>query len=307
MTAYYPRGGTAPALDQPYPGAPMSEVWRRFWKKGFTFTGRASRSEYWKFALVQLGVVLVIYFLLIAALVATNGSDAGGVMAVVLGVLIMLWLLATLVPSIALTIRRLHDANYPGTYYLFSFVPFVGSIIVLVMTIQESNPAGARFDEGATQVPYGYNPTPGWQVPPPQANPLEPSGYRPEAGYGQPPAPVAYGQPQAAFGQPPAAYGQSSAPYGQPPSYTQQFAPYAPPGSGVQPVSHANAQPAPYAQPVPPAQPGADAASSPSYAQPGSGAPSSPYAQSSGQYGYDQPPFSPPPTTDDSTRPEQPG
>ncbi|MGC3955292.1 MAG: DUF805 domain-containing protein [Propionicimonas sp.] len=210
MTANYDaRGIPVPALDQPYPGAPMGEVWRRFWKKGVTFTGRASRSEYWKFTLLQIGITIALYIAIIMALVASEASGSGSAAAagvgVVMGLLMLGWLLATVIPGIALTIRRLHDAGYPGTYYLFSFIPFIGSFILLILLAQDSNPTGARFDDRPAQVAYGYPiPSAGWAVPPAAPYPApEPFGYRPDTAYGQPP--TAYGQP-ARYATPPASY-----------------------------------------------------------------------------------------------------
>ncbi len=195
MTASYDARGFAVPLDQPYPGAPLGEVWRRFWRKGFTFTGRASRAEYWKFTLLQIGITFGLYSIILAGLIATDGSDAGAGIAIVLGLLILGWLLATVVPGIALAVRRLHDANYPGSYYLFSFIPLVGAFILLILLAQASHPAGARFDDRQVQPPYGHpGPAGGWPAQPASS---EPFGYRPDTVYGQP----------APYVQPPAQYG----------------------------------------------------------------------------------------------------
>jgi uncharacterized membrane protein YhaH (DUF805 family) len=70
-----------------------------------------------------------------------------------------LFFLAILVPSIAVTVRRLHDANLSGAFYFLGFVPSVGGIILLVLALLESRPEGARFDADAQ--PY--------QAPPPPA------------------------------------------------------------------------------------------------------------------------------------------
>lgn len=177
-----------PPLDRPYPGAPLGEVWRRFWKKGVTFSGRASRSEYWKFTLLQTGIMIGLYAGMLMALAVTDGSEAEAGFALFLVVVVLLWVLATLVPSLALCIRRLHDAGYSGACYLLSFIPFVGSLILVILLAQASSPSGARFDErpmaglgypGAVpspQPPYPapYEPStePAWSLP--QSAPVEP-------------------------------------------------------------------------------------------------------------------------------------
>ncbi|CAH0169814.1 MULTISPECIES: DUF805 domain-containing protein [unclassified Microbacterium] len=139
-----------PALNLPYYGAPIGAAVQRFFKKYATFTGRASRSEYWWWALVMflVGIVLVVLAL------ATGGptvdemgrtvgpSGLGLVFYVIYG----LWSLATIVPHLALTVRRLHDTNRSGFWIFIAFVPFVGGIILFVFMLLEQNPQGARFD-----------------------------------------------------------------------------------------------------------------------------------------------------------------
>ena len=58
----------------------------------------------------------------------------------------MLAFLAIAVPSIAVTVRRLHDAGFSGWLYLVNLVPYVGGLVILVLTILPSKPEGARFD-----------------------------------------------------------------------------------------------------------------------------------------------------------------
>lgn len=60
--------------------------------------------------------------------------------------LLPLFGLAIIVPSIAITVRRLHDPDRSGWWYFISCVPFVGGIILLVFTLMPSDPRGARFD-----------------------------------------------------------------------------------------------------------------------------------------------------------------
>jgi len=62
-------------------------------------------------------------------------------------ILLIAWGLATFIPSLALTVRRLHDGNFSGWLVLLALVPFLGALALLVMTILPSNPAGQRFDQ----------------------------------------------------------------------------------------------------------------------------------------------------------------
>jgi len=159
---------TEPALDRPYEGAPFGAAYRRFWKKGFTFTGRASRAEFWRAWVATSGVVVVLY--VISTIVSTAGlaaamnsgsyssySTASGVSGFLL-VVAVIYGLAIAIPSIAVTIRRLHDTNQSGAMYFVSFIPFIGGLILLFMLAQPARPEGSRFD--LASVGYAAPPTP---------------------------------------------------------------------------------------------------------------------------------------------------
>jgi uncharacterized membrane protein YhaH (DUF805 family) len=95
--------------------------------KNFSFNGRARRKEYWFFFLF----VVVIAFLLglLDSVVGTYSTEAE------LGLLGGLFILAILIQSIAVGVRRLHDTGKSGWWLLINFVPFVGPIIVLVLMV----------------------------------------------------------------------------------------------------------------------------------------------------------------------------
>lgn len=148
--------------SSPRPSVTMGQAVRLWLKNWKNFSGRASRSEYWwvVLALGILSTVLMIVFvgLMVAAAVTTSagsGSDAamGGFLLLAWGFMAVVGLV-TFIPSLSLGIRRLHDTNQSGWMYLLSFVPYVGGIILLVLTAQQSNPAGARFDD-PSQPLYG--------------------------------------------------------------------------------------------------------------------------------------------------------
>lgn len=95
--------------------------------------GRATRSEYWYFAL--WGVV--IYF---AGLMLTGVLTAVSEELAALGALAwMLMNLALIIPSITVTVRRLHDTNKSAHYLWFILLPFVGGIALLVFMLQPSD------------------------------------------------------------------------------------------------------------------------------------------------------------------------
>ena len=56
------------------------------------------------------------------------------------GIVGLVWALATIVPALAVLIRRLHDTDKSGWWVLIGLVPFVGGIVLLVFTLQDSTP-----------------------------------------------------------------------------------------------------------------------------------------------------------------------
>lgn len=90
-------------------------------KKYADFTGRATRPEYWWFAL----------FIVIGSLVTSAISQYLG----------YIFTLATLVPSFAAAARRLHDTNRTGWWQLIALVPVVGWIVLIVLLAQPGQSA----------------------------------------------------------------------------------------------------------------------------------------------------------------------
>lgn len=100
-------------------------------KKYTVFSGRAQRAEYWYFTLFS--ALVSIALILIDSVVGP--LTYGGV-----GLLHALYVLAVLLPTIAVTVRRLHDTARSGWWVLISFVPLVGMIVLLVFMIMDSEP-----------------------------------------------------------------------------------------------------------------------------------------------------------------------
>lgn len=59
--------------------------------------------------------------------------------------LVVLWWVATLVPLLAVSWRRLHDTGLSGAWYLVSFTPFIGGLVFFVLTLLDSEPGANRF------------------------------------------------------------------------------------------------------------------------------------------------------------------
>lgn len=94
------------------------EATKLFFIRYADFKGRSRRSEYW-WAGLGIGIL-------------------GAIVTGILGDLSFIWSLATLIPSLAICIRRLHDIGKSGWWYLIGLIPLVGSIILIVWFCQDS-------------------------------------------------------------------------------------------------------------------------------------------------------------------------
>ena len=104
------------------------------------FKGRANRSEFWLFALVNVAISIV-YQILVSVLAGSTAATL--IVSIIFGVIA----LAILVPGLALSVRRMHDIGKGGGWIFISFVPIIGSIWFLVLCIKEGEPAANRFGE----------------------------------------------------------------------------------------------------------------------------------------------------------------
>ncbi|MFI2563434.1 DUF805 domain-containing protein [Paenarthrobacter sp. NPDC018779] len=141
-----------PPLWAPYYGATFGAAIRRFFTKYAVFNGRASRSEYWwsVLALTITDFLVLIIASLLSALgstVSEYGTSTPGPGGIVGLILMFAYYAAIIVPSIALTVRRLHDGNLSGFMILLGLIPGFGGIIILVFSLLSPNPAGQRFDQ----------------------------------------------------------------------------------------------------------------------------------------------------------------
>ena len=66
-----------------------------------------------------------------------------------------LFSLAVLIPSIAVSVRRLHDIDRTGWWVLIGLVPLVGQIVLLVFHVLDSTPGPNRFGPNPKSTEYG--------------------------------------------------------------------------------------------------------------------------------------------------------
>lgn len=95
------------------------------------FEGRAQRKEYWMFILINMIISIILSAI---QRMADIGTIISG-----------LYSLAVLLPTIAVTARRLHDTGRSGWMQLLGLIPLVGWIIVLVFVCQDSQLGENRY------------------------------------------------------------------------------------------------------------------------------------------------------------------
>ena len=101
-----------------------------FNKKYADFGGRARRTEYWMFMLFHLLIIFFLFFL--------SGVLSEFQLEFISLILLGIYVLASFIPALAITIRRLHDTGKSGWFYLISFIPYIGGIILLIFVVQDS-------------------------------------------------------------------------------------------------------------------------------------------------------------------------
>jgi uncharacterized membrane protein YhaH (DUF805 family) len=106
------------------------------WQKFATFTGRARRREFWIFGLGNLLIVIVLS--MIDASAGLFSAQVG------LGALSGLFALATLVPSLAVGVRRMHDTGRSGWWIILALIP-LANLLVLVLALFDSQPGDNAY------------------------------------------------------------------------------------------------------------------------------------------------------------------
>ncbi|KTE17052.1 DUF805 domain-containing protein [Sphingopyxis sp. H115] len=107
------------------------------------FSGRSQRMEYWMFTLFYLAMIVLLIGLAIF-FGSPPGEDhtlAENYFLVVTG----LFVVGTIIPSIAVTVRRLHDQDKSGWFYLISFIPYIGGLVLLFFMCVDGTPGPNRY------------------------------------------------------------------------------------------------------------------------------------------------------------------
>ena len=116
-------------------GQAVSSVFSKY----ATFSGRARRSEYWYWALFTF-ILLAVAGGLDNVLKTTLSGQQFGWFYIVAA-------LAIAIPTIAVTVRRLHDTDRSGWWYLLTFVCGIGAIIVFVFCLIDGTPGPNKYGD----------------------------------------------------------------------------------------------------------------------------------------------------------------
>ncbi|SHE88002.1 Uncharacterized membrane protein YhaH, DUF805 family [Kaistia soli DSM 19436] len=116
----------------------MTTAVKTVFSKYVTFSGRAPRSEFWWWVLFTVIVSIIAY-----ALDNAFGWDYDSMQSA--GPLSGLWSLATILPNLAVTVRRLHDTDRSGWWIFLTLIPLIGALVLLYWYLKPGTPGTNRF------------------------------------------------------------------------------------------------------------------------------------------------------------------
>lgn len=135
----------------------FSQSIKSVFSKYATFSGRASRSEYWWFVVLNILISVVVYGLACSSMPPVDTTvitEPGGYYMAVMDAIpgwaytvMSIYSLAILLPSLAVAVRRLHDTGRGGGWIFINLVPIIGGIWYFILTVLPSQPEPNRFGE----------------------------------------------------------------------------------------------------------------------------------------------------------------
>jgi len=202
------------------------QAYGTFWRYYADFGRRTTKEVFWKAVVIQSAILLVLispmYY------VCYSIIERSDLASFVWLIPISIYFVATLIPMIAIVIRRLHDTDRNGSWIFLYLIPIAGQIIFFIMLARPSvqydvytGKTGSEYGDGSgrqyaqydgygqPQNPYGGYAQP--QNPYPYGGYGQPQNPYPYGGYGQSQSPYpygGYGQPQNAYANP--AYGSTA-------------------------------------------------------------------------------------------------
>lgn len=121
------------------------------WKKFADFHGRARRTEYWLFVILNAIPSFFLYmFLNFTDFDAI--SDFQTIVLFLISLFFLLFALIAAIPYWAVTVRRLHDTGHSGWFYFLGLIPIVGGVVVLIFLLQDSQHGDNQYGPEPKQV-----------------------------------------------------------------------------------------------------------------------------------------------------------
>lgn len=120
------------------------------YRRYFDFKGRSARQEYWMFVLLWV-IVYAAFFTMLFTSIDVSGrggrSDASDGVLMIAMIGMGLFFVASIIPLIAVQVRRFHDQDKSGWFFLLNFIPSVGGLVVLVFMCIEGTNGPNRFGD----------------------------------------------------------------------------------------------------------------------------------------------------------------
>ncbi|MEJ6400854.1 DUF805 domain-containing protein [Nicoliella lavandulae] len=123
----------------------MVQAFKLFWGRYADFGGTSSRSEYWYWILWQTIVTIIALVFVLPTVSSENGGSAFSGIITILTIAIIIWYVASIIPTFAITARRLRDMGSSTTAIILlligeciPFLNFFIEIAVFIMTLMPS-------------------------------------------------------------------------------------------------------------------------------------------------------------------------
>ena len=128
----------------------MISAYKSMFKKYTQFSGRSRRSEYWYAMLTHSIILSALVIWMCGPImydVITYGEPLYSTMPLFFTAwaITLVYMLATLVPNLSLTVRRLHDTGRSLWFLLLGLIPYVGEIVIFVFTVLDSQPGVNKY------------------------------------------------------------------------------------------------------------------------------------------------------------------
>ncbi|MDR3190620.1 MAG: DUF805 domain-containing protein [Lactobacillaceae bacterium] len=114
----------------------MIDATKKFWANIFNFSGRATRADFWW---AILGNIVLMFIVSIVLGIVLKGQD--NAVTLITKIITVLYNIATL----SIAVRRLHDINKSGFFWLIEMIPLVGWIFALVWDLTPTKNEGNRW------------------------------------------------------------------------------------------------------------------------------------------------------------------